>query len=247
MGAAQSPILTYGGGIVPGSMLMHLTGANGGTTFTDVYGSTPWGQNKFYESAPYSVTENTVGSPFAGVTSALYTAQVNTGIYLPGADVPAAWNGFGTADFTVEFWLYDPELTVAKNAVMIGTNANGNPFCMGTGDVTNYTLGIGSGGNCDSHNTTLTYTPNTWVSVAYCRQAGKGYLFINGAADAANGFTDTTNYGPVNPLGSSNPGFYVGGCQGVGEWAGYLSEIRITAGFARYTTSYTPATAPFQY
>jgi hypothetical protein len=246
MGAAQSPILTYGGGVVKAALLMHLTGANNGTTFTDVYGSTPWNQSTAYASAPYTVTSTAVGSPFAGVNSSLYTATANTGILLPGADLVPAWNGFGTGDFTVEYWFYDTNTTSANGSYPVcGMNSTGFPFQMG--------IEI-NGSSPDRilicQNTSIVgvtnISANTWHSAAYCRKSGVGYLFLDGNLEATK--ADTTNYGPYNPSGSSNPGFYINGCQGIDPLVGfYMSEFRLTMGFARYTSSYTPATAPFQY
>ncbi len=241
MGAAQSPILTYGGGIVPGSLLMHLTGLNNGTTFTDVYGSGTWVQNTATASPPYTVTSTTETSPFAGVGSALYSATAYTGITLD--PLPAAVD-FGSGDFTVEFWAWTTSTPGSTNMMVGGNGANN--FVMGINTGTK--LGIGIGGSY-TKTATLEIPGGAiaqWNSYAYCRKGGQGYLFVNGILDSGSPFTDGNVYGTT--AAGSYPGFAIGGgVNGVSPWTGYISEIRITAGFARYTTSYTPATAPFSY
>ena len=66
-------------------------------------------------------------------------------------------------------------------------------------------------------------------------------MFVNGT-QAGSTYTDTTAY--LNPaqrplLGAS------GSSVGNDAFAGYIDDLRITKGVARYTANFTPPTAPF--
>jgi len=241
MAANQGVILTYGGGgNVPGSLLMHLTGVNNGTVFTDVYGSGTWGQFTTLAGPPYTVTSTAEGSPFAGVLSALYTATADCGIYVNPAITAL---NFGAGDFTVEFWAWTTS-TPGGTTQIVGSNGSGN---FGLGLNTGSKAAVYFGGSI-LKTATLAVPGGVaqWVSYAYCRKGGQGYLFVNGVLDSGSPFTDSSTY-TITAAGSY-PGSYIGGaCAGASNFTGYVSELRITVGFARYTVSYTPATAPFQY
>jgi hypothetical protein len=78
-----------------------------------------------------------------------------------------------------------------------------------------------------------------WVYVAATRSGSTFRLFINGTQDGS-----TTSSGTVN---STSNYFSVGGTGGTNPDAmnGYIDELRITRGFARYTATFTPPTAAF--
>ena len=77
-------------------------------------------------------------------------------------------------------------------------------------------------------------TTATWYHVAVVRNSGTTKLYINGTQLFS--VTDTTNYtGTVLGVGGIYSTAYL--------MNGYLQDLRITRGIARYTTNFTPPTA----
>jgi len=80
-------------------------------------------------------------------------------------------------------------------------------------------------------------TNNTWIHVAATRASGTLRLFQDGTqvGSAAN---------TVNFTNSGN-GIYIGQSSLGTAMNGYIDDLRITKGYARYTTTFTPPTAAF--
>jgi hypothetical protein len=84
-----------------------------------------------------------------------------------------------------------------------------------------------------------TLLTNTWQHIAYTRTGGTGRLFVGGVL--AGSWADTTNYvGTVNRLGQTSASNAVDN-----RLSGYIDDLRITKGVARYTAGFTPPTAAF--
>jgi hypothetical protein len=82
---------------------------------------------------------------------------------------------------------------------------------------------------------------NTWYHVALTRSGTSTKLFIDGTQTGST-YTDSTVY-----LQSS---LIIGGSYGAGAsigrgFNGYMSDFRVTKGYARYTTNFTPPTQAF--
>lgn len=86
---------------------------------------------------------------------------------------------------------------------------------------------------------TTIISTGVWYHIAVCRSGTSTKMFVNGIQEGAT-YTDTTVYlvGASRPAIGSN-GFTVG--QTV--WHGYIDDLRITKGIARYTANFTPPTA----
>jgi hypothetical protein len=80
---------------------------------------------------------------------------------------------------------------------------------------------------------------SVWTHIAVCRSNSNTKLFIVGTQSGST-YADTNNY-LVCPMmiGQFNDGV------GAGNLNGYLDDIRITKGYARYTANFTAPTAPF--
>ena len=149
---------------------------------------------------------------------------------------PAGLNTtFGTGDFTVEAWIYF-------------TNANNTPFyffdnrnASQTATWAFYRTSVNTiewFNGSTSINSTATIAPNQWHHVAYTRLITTGRIFLNGTQIATG--TDSTNYSVVSTIG------YIGARYSASEFLnGYIDDLRITKGVARYTANFTPPTAPF--
>ena len=141
--------------------------------------------------------------------------------------------GFGTGDFTIEFWTYwggtlnsgnggtfvELRSAVAGEATAVYLSTSGEiHFYDGPANVE-----VGSG---------VTIT-QAWTHIALTRESGLWRIFVNGTLAATrNSSTD---------LGSSKPcqiGQAVNGT--AAAYHGYMQDVRITKGLARYTANFTP-------
>jgi hypothetical protein len=137
---------------------------------------------------------------------------------------------FGTGDFTIEAWVYRLDSGVQRGIVDTrSASVTGVYFYI----LSNNRLAV-----FDSSSVFITSTntvpSNTWVHVAVSRASGTTRLFINGAVEATA--SDSRNY---------NCSFlHVGRLQGStgDDWFGYIDDLRITKGVARYTANFTPPT-----
>jgi len=153
-------------------------------------------------------------------------------------------SGFGTADFTVEAWIYP---TVAQATTIVSSNysystAAGNwafYTTVGSANTINFNGGSASTAGANHASSVTTTIPiNQWTHIAYSKISNVGYFFINGV-QLGTGVADTTNYaGATGTL-------YVGRqADGAGFLTGYISNLRIVKGTAVYTTNFTPSTTP---
>ena len=167
---------------------------------------------------------------FAGKTS-MYFDGTGDGLY----NASSLTAVFGTGDLTIEFWMYN---NVSKNASIIDTRypsdtANaGFMISIASNDYlrwgtfgTNYIVGGTAIAN------------SVWYYVAATRSGNTFTLFVNGTSDGTYTGSATQNF--------TNTGLYIGTGR-VGDFNGYLSDVRITKGYARYTSNFTPPTSPFK-
>ena len=147
--------------------------------------------------------------------------------------------GFGTGDFTYEFFLY---LTASPGSGAKYTLIDFRPSNTGTPHtafVTNSsgTLYLGFyNGTSDVTSSSQPLTTNTWYHCAYSRASGTLRIYVNGqqAYSAAN----TIDYQASRPL-------IIGTSIVPSEYTpGYISNLRVTKGGALYTTTFTPPTSP---
>lgn len=200
--------------------LLHCDGANASTTITDS------GVLLSNWTAAGNAQISTAQSKFGG--SSLYFD--GTGDYVtPTAD--SSNFAFGTGDFTIEMWIRPTAFSADRSLIdfrpsgqngayvliNMSNSANGDPYVL----VNSSIVITGTG-----------FTADTWVHIALCRSGTSTKFFIGGTQAGAT-WTDTTNY-----LSTANRPI-------IGKaFAGYMDEIRISKGVARYTSNFTPPTAP---
>ena len=132
---------------------------------------------------------------------------------------------FGTGDFTVEFWLY-------LNATTAQTFIDCRPGSAGDYILFDYdpTLRLYVGSTTVLSGKSL--STGQWYHIALARSGSTVKYFVNGVQEASA--TMTTNL-----LSASNP--YIGSNYVPGAYLnGYIDDLRITKGIARYITNFTP-------
>jgi hypothetical protein len=136
---------------------------------------------------------------------------------------------FGIGDFTVEAWVNGP---YASDTFIFSSGTNNGFFFGFTGGH----VGIGRASVAWDTNYAHGATTNTWNHFAISRYNSTVYVFVNGVLKGSA--TNTQNYSAQNSI------MYVGS-QGVSMYlTGYIDDLRITKGVARYTQNFTPPTAP---
>jgi hypothetical protein len=158
-----------------------------------------------------------------------------TGDWLIMKDTPEMV--FGTGDFTIEFWV-NTNQTVNEFAVVDFRTVNGFfPFI-----AHDSTRGVFYYLNSDyriESNTVL--TTGIWYHIAVARSGSSTKLFINGT-QAGSTYTNSNSLS----VGANRPAIGINGeSLGTLPLNGYIDDLRITKGVARYTAAFTPPTAAF--
>ena len=199
------------------SLLLHMDGTNGSTTFTD--SST--------NNHTITVTNATLTTSAPKFGSASMVANGSNYIDTP-TDADFSFPG----DFTVELWVYvDTGQSQPGNKSFLELGSFSNGILLRTNEV--YVNG-------SSASASPTVPDDQWVHVALTRSGSSVKYFVGGTESAA-----LTNSSTVASSGSAKvrigqashtSGQYIGG---------KIDDVRITKGVARYTANFTPPTAAF--
>jgi hypothetical protein len=206
-------------------LLLHCDGTDGSTTFTDSSNSAK------------TVTESgtaQVDTAFQKFGTASLLLEASTANYLSIAGhADFALN----ADFTIEFF-YRPAATAHTQAMIdIGGGLSGISIRANqAGGVEQLFIAFKGA----QYNLYCTWTVGAWHHVAVVRSGSTIRGYVNGTQVGSN----LTNSGTFT---SATPAVRIGG---VLEGAAFaqlrnLDDIRITKGFARYTSNFTPPTRAF--
>jgi len=175
-------------------------------------------------------------SNFSPYTGGYYSVFFDgTGDYLSTATNTAF--GFGTGDFTIEFWtLWGGTFNSLNGGSMIelraAVAAEATVIYLSTSGVITFYDGPS---NAEvSSGITIT---SQWTHIALARQSGVWRLFINGSLAVSR--TSNTD------LGSTKPVLIGQGINGATtSYNGYISNVRIVKGTALYTAAFTPPISP---
>jgi len=151
---------------------------------------------------------------------------------------------FGSGNFTIECWAY---LTASNSSNFIignARNSDGSGGWLFFVDTSRY-LGFyftanGSYGTGGFYTSSSQISFNTWTHIAATRNGSSFYLFINGVLVATN-TSSTAIYNSTRVITIASD--FAGASDA--SWTGYIDDLRITKGFARYTATFTPPTAAF--
>ena len=200
------------------ALLLHGDGTDGSTTIVD--------------NSPLPKTVSVFGN------ARIATAQSKFGgssLYFDGSgDYMTIPSGagviIGRGDFTIEAWVRWDSISAYRRLVSTTNGAfTSTSFCLRLNNSNNIGVFFGNTGYTSSS----TVTTGTWYHLAVVRKAGAVTLYINGVS--AMTATDSMNI--------SDPIQYIGGYYTVGPAEyhnGYIDDLRITVGVARYTAAFTP-------
>jgi hypothetical protein len=199
------------------SLLLRGNGTNGSTSFTD--------------ESPNGLTVTNNGSVTVNTT----TKKFGTGSMAFSGSNTLVTNGsgivLGTGDFTIECWVY-PTVVNSDDGVW--------SLCTSTAE-TSYQIALAIYNSAifmkHSSNTNLSGTTtlaiNTWYHIAVSRMLGTMKVFVNGVQESsvASTYNYTASYALLGTYYSSGLNLN-----------GYIDDLRITKGYARYTANFTPPT-----
>lgn len=232
MGYLSAPVDSYT------KLLLHMDGVNNSTTFMDVSGKTvtPNGgakisttQSKFNGSSGY----------FGGAGDYLYLGA-NTDFDL-GYDL--------TSSFTLDFWFLTT--TTLVNATLYSNRyeqpSSGRGAIVHINGTTNdgkIWWRSGSGGPTDYlglSTTTGGFNDGIWHHVACIRSGSTYKIYVDGILSGSTTWA-TAPYPGGNACIGRDP-YY--GSSGQYDYTGYIDELRVSKGIARWTANFTPPTLPY--
>ena len=230
-----------GGAVDPGDayyndveVLLHFDGTDGSTTLTDD-SKNSWTVTASNQ-AQISTTQSKFGgsSFYAGSTTAFNAATI--------ADNDALTLD---ADFTIEAWIYVVAVPGSSNwATILSKWNSGGEYTFLVRDDSSISFGWGSY-NVNSIDSPLlrssasSISTNTWMHVAVTRSGNDFKMYIDGTqADSATESSTPSNTSSPLTIGAYSSGE-------ARRLDGYIDDVRITKGVARYTSAFNVPTTAF--
>jgi hypothetical protein len=128
-------------------------------------------------------------------------------------------------DYTIEFWVYHTTAITAEQHYITFDTVGSYFFC----GVNTTGVFMGRRGTLIDLQSSVIPATNTWNHIAFTRANSTTRIYVNGISVASAVLT--TSYGAANLLVSNDSGYY---------FVGYMDDIRITNGVARYIANFTP-------
>lgn len=212
--------------------LLHMDGADASTTIIDESGKA-W--TSLSSNAELDTAQFKFGTASLNTTTSsdyIYTAD-NADFY------------FGSDDFTVEAFV---KLSAGSSGVQkyvyhhgglaSGLGSDASVWLrLNSDEYPSVVVGHGGGSVVIAHTTTLTDTSN-WHHLAAIKYGGNLYVSLDGILSSEAAVTGPIIDTAENVLIGSR------GITGSG-WPGWIDEVRVSKGVARYTANFSPPGAPF--
>jgi hypothetical protein len=197
-----------------------------------------------------AVIDSTTRNNFETVTTARLRTDVKkfglSALFFDGTSVlrVSANNPLNpVGNFTAECWVYTT--STADQTILFLHGNTGSYAAIRVGLVSSgaYLLVSTNGSSWAINTGTVGSVPiNQWNHIAVVRSAGTFTLYVNGssvASSAAVAATTTLFTGTVHQIGAQNSSGVVT------FFIGYIDEVRVTRGVARYSATFTPETNQF--
>lgn len=207
---------------------LHMDGADNGTSFPDVAGKT-------ITRGSTTVTKTAV-KQFG--TASCYLDGSSTAYLTTGSSSDFVFTG----DFTIEGWMNWTSEDTTVDALFSVKNPSGSQyFYVGRyGNTNKLTIALNAGSLTDFA-TVFNPTFGTWYHIAFVR-SGTGSNNITAYVDGAS-------YGTVTyagTLGYTNAAFVGASSAGLNTMVGYIDDLVVYNGYAKYTAPFSVPTAPFE-
>ena len=230
-------------------LLLHMDGADDGTTFTDSSWTGPGGVG--HTITPVGNVTNTRVSDHPvtanGDAHIIGPEQGSTVINFDGSgdylQVPASadW-AFGTGDFCIEFWA---NIKSGSGKLMSwGTHDASGSFAL-SANTANGNTGFDLRNNANTNTNMVAsgvISAGKWYHYAVCRNGSKFYMYVDGV------FQTSGDNDPSGSYGLSTNILYMAYITAGPTYGNqYMDSIRVSKGVARYPngTTFTPPTEAF--
>ena len=169
-------------------------------------------------------------------SSTSYTKFLSSSMYFDGTgdriDIPndTAYN-FGSDNSTLEMWVYPTDVSGTRNLITRGTSGYSGFILSHSGFLESV--------NGSSWGVNITFssalTANSWQHIAVVRNGDTWTVYKDGTSVGTGTATGSVS--------SAAQTLTIGERAGQSNFAGYMSDIRLTKGLARYTSNFTAPTA----
>jgi len=151
----------------------------------------------------------------------------------------------GSGDFTLECWVYFNAVNIQVTIINKGWNSSSayaSYLIWMQNDATLRFLASSNGSSWDIANEKVmgTMTSGSWIHIAVTRSGTTFRAFVNGVINDSFTFTSSASLANI----AAQTLFIGDRTNGDTSLNGYISDVRITNGYARYTTTFTPPTVP---
>lgn len=221
-------------------LLIHSDTTDGSTSFEDSGG----GDNSPHSITPNGNVHHETDESYFGTTSIYFDGS---GDYLSMND-NEDWD-FGTEDFTIDFWFRPTEDPAASQFPLATTYFSGGVFDGGyyiAFNPSKHIQFVSYSGNTVQTNKVWVPSPaitlSTWNHLAFVKTGGNLILYINGSSQGpvVNSYSiDSSATSHPLTIGAIDVGGYTAG------FDGYIDELRISKGIARWTSDFTPPTREY--
>ncbi len=221
-------------------LLLPMDGTLGSTSITDIKGKSV--------SVLGNAQISTAQSVFGGSSLLLDGTYTTNGEHI---SIPKSSDfDFKSGDFTIEMWVR----LNAHNSLgtpLFSTSFTASPwyairsYINQTGSVTF----VVSTDNGASQNNIITSSSslinlNTWYHIAFVRFGTQIYIFVNGSQAAVGSISGSIYYDTRDPV-TIGTDYATNGSEALRPYLnGYLDDIRVTKGIARYITNFSVPTNP---
>ena len=236
-GAQKVPPTVWDPDFLNVSLLLHGNGTNGSTTITD---NSP--SPKTVLPVGNAQISTAIADPFDNSTRGVLAFD-GTGTPMDRLTIPANTTdlNLGASDFTIECWVY--RLNTSTAVIVAGQSdlatIAGSSWAFYVSSTDNSVFIIGSTGFAL---TSPNPSTNAWAHIAVTRSGGTLRSFLDGTIVGTN---TTLGTGAINNGAATYPNTIGSFAINANGLIGYIDELRITKGVARYTANFTPPTAPF--
>lgn len=145
-----------------------------------------------------------------------------------------------TGDFTLEFWVRFNTVSASQAILVKATGTGVYPWQIGLNASGHLTFAGFNTSDASAYSITGSSTLSTgvWYHVAGTRHGTTFTLWLDGASEGTATSADALRTNGTDVVDIGNVG-------GVAVLDGYMDDLRITKGLARYTSGFTPPTAEF--